>query len=323
MSTVLRRDARWLGLFGGLAALALACSEGGGGGAGGGGAGGAGAGGASVGAGAGGASAGRAGAAAGGGAGAAGAGGAAGNAGAAGGAAGASGCEGRLVCESFEAAGEGPDPARWRIARPDGAQGTPQVSIDGIGARGSSRSLKIVGQAGHSFGVTVDTTADLASLGPKLFARFYARFGAALPGGHVALAIMDDARTSKELRFGGQNAALQWNHELGDPTLPEQSPQGVAQSFEPAPEVWYCVEFEVDGSAGRLSTWVDGVAIAGLSLDGEPTPDLDRQWITSLSPAWRPLPTSFGLGWQDYNGGAMTVWFDEVALSSQRIGCGS
>jgi hypothetical protein len=39
---------------------------------------------------------------------------------------------------------------------------------------------------------------------------------------------------------------------------------------------------------------------------------------------WRPQLTGFGLGWETYfnkASDAMTVWFDDVALAPQRIGC--
>jgi hypothetical protein len=69
-----------------------------------------------------------------------------------------------------------------------------------------------------------------------------------------------------------------------------------------------------------LTTWVDGVAVPGLAVDAEPTPDVDQQWLNK--PMWRPSLTDFKLGWESYAGQTMTLHIDDVALAAERIGCG-
>ena len=53
-------------------------------------------------------------------------------------------------------------------------------------------------------------------------------------------------------------------------------------------------------------------------MDGVPTPDIDQQW---LARAWHPSVTDLRLGWESYAGDADTLWFDDVAVGSSRIGC--
>lgn len=179
-----------------------------------------------------------------------------------------------------------------------------------------------MGKTGYSNGFVVQNTAALAGIGKTVYGRMNVRFGSGLPQGHTAFAIMKDKSKDKELRFGGQGKALQWNHEVGDVTLPEQSPAGIGMSFTPMANQWYCIEFLVDGATGHMNTWVDGTAVTGLTLDDTPTQDVDKQWIAGLGASWRPEITSFGFGWWDYNGGGdITVWYDDVALAPQRIGC--
>jgi hypothetical protein len=54
-------------------------------------------------------------------------------------------------------------------------------------------------------------------------------------------------------------------------------------------------------------------------LNGTPTPDVDRQWLSRAN--WRPRLTDLCLGWESYGGARDTLWFDDVAVGSSRIGC--
>ena len=120
--------------------------------------------------------------------------------------------------------------------------------------------------------------------------------------------------------MGGQNKVLMWNRESDDATLPSMSPVGTSKSVVPATSRWLCVELEVDGAAGTIHTWVDGAPVEGLVEDGTATPDVDAPWLSKSG--WRPALSDFRLGWESYGGQTSTLWFDDVALGAQRIGCG-
>ena len=36
---------------------------------------------------------------------------------------------------------------------------------------------------------------------------------------------------------------------------------------------------------------------------------------------WRPALSNFRIGWEAYGDGSDTLWYDDVAVSSSRIGC--
>ena len=57
----------------------------------------------------------------------------------------------------------------------------------------------------------------------------------------------------------------------------------------------------------------------GGSDDGVATQDIDGQWLGRAN--WRPSLTDFRIGWEAYGNGADTLWYDDVALGSSRIGC--
>lgn len=234
------------------------------------------------------------------------------------------GCAGLPLCEDFEgvAAGGPPDPTRWSVVSPN-CSGTGTVTVDGAVAHGGRRSLRVDGKGGYCNHVFIANSAALktiAAAGPTVYGRFYLRLATTLAQDHVTfLAMKDNQDSGKDLRMGGQSGILMWNRESDDATLPELSPAGIALSQSPPAGAWRCVEFQLDSQTGLLKTFVEGAAIPGLIVDGVATPDVDTQWLRRAN--WRPAPVDLRLGWESYGGAAMTLWFDDVALSSQRIGC--
>lgn len=196
--------------------------------------------------------------------------------------------------------------------------GAGSLAVDSSEAHSGTKSLKVTGGGGYCDHVFIANTAAVPSIGGAVYGRFFVRFEAALGAGHTTFMTMkDSADSNKDLRMGGQSNILMWNRESDDATLPVLSPAGIAKSLAPAPQAWVCVEFMVD-PAGLLTTWVDGASVDGLVVDASSTPDVDQQWLTK---AWKPALTDFKLGWESYAGQALTLWFDDVALGSARVGC--
>ncbi|SBT44029.1 cellulose-binding domain-containing protein [Micromonospora narathiwatensis] len=228
------------------------------------------------------------------------------------------GCGAAVLCDGFENQA-GPAPAGdWSVVQPDCA-GAGTAVVDTATVHTGSRAIRINGAGGYCNHVFVRSNRDLGTLSALRYGRLWVRHTTALPADHVTLLAMTDAADgNRDLRMGGQNGALQWNRASDDATLPEQSPAGVALSVPLPTGRWSCVEFMVDGTTGQLRTWLDGVAVAGLTADGVPTHDIDGQWYNRT---WRPRLTDLKLGWESYGGAADTLWFDDVALGSTRLGC--
>ncbi len=228
-------------------------------------------------------------------------------------------CDSATLCDGFETAAGGlPDPALWSVVTPN-CSGDGVVQVDETVAHTGTRSVKVTASGGYCNHVFIGHEAAFGALTGPVYGRFYVRFDDELGDGHVTFMAMADSAEAKDLRMGGQNRILMWNRESDDATLPELSPAGVALSTAPAAGAWTCVEFEVDGAAGTLRTWVDGTEVAGLVVDDTPTPDIDRQWLNAAG--WNPVLADFKLGWESYAGQAMTLWFDDVALAAARIPC--
>jgi hypothetical protein len=210
----------------------------------------------------------------------------------------------------------GPPAGNWSVTYPD-CQGAGTATIDKTVAHTGTTSLRVNGAAGYCNHVFVRDAAFPA--GPVWFIRYWVRHTTALPAAHTtAVALRDANDGNHDLRFGGQNGALQWNRASDDATLPEQSPAGVAQSTPLPTGTWNCVELKIDGTNGTIETWLNGTSVPGLLEDGTPTHDIDGQW---LNRTWRPALTDLRLGWESYGEGADTLWYDDVAAGATRNNC--
>lgn len=227
-------------------------------------------------------------------------------------------CGDAAVCEDFEGqAGPVPD-GDWQVTAPD-CQGTGTAAVDTEVAHSGTRSLRLDGRAGYCNHAFVASTADLSSVGPVLHVRMWVRHTTALPAAHVTFVSMpDSSQDGRALRIGGQNAALQWNRESDDATLPAQSPVGVGLSRPLPTDSWQCLRFSVDTSAPGLDTWLNDEQVPGLHADEVPTQDIDAQWLSRTT---APRPTALRLGWESYGTGDDTLWFDDVVVGSSPVGC--
>jgi hypothetical protein len=229
-------------------------------------------------------------------------------------------CDDLPICDGFETVALGglPDPAVWSLTTPS-CSGTGTIAVDSE-AHGGAQSVKVSGKGGYCNHVFFANTSAFARPGATevVYGRFWLRVSAPLGAGHTTfLAMKDDADGGKDLRMGGQNMVLMFNRESDDATLPAMSPAGTAMSASLAASTWTCIELMLDGQ-GQLTTWVDGIEIAGLEVDGTPTPDVDEQW---LGKPWAPSLSDFKLGWESYAGQDLDLWFDDVAVGAVRIGC--
>ena len=95
-----------------------------------------------------------------------------------------------------------------------------------------------------------------------------------------------------------------------------------------AADTWYCVELFFDSLVGDFRIWIDDRELEVLratAADWCPTGQ------TCECPAGQPCqyppnpwPMPFTLvkfGTQVYNGTAGDIWYDDVAYSTQRVGC--
>ncbi|KFY00774.1 hypothetical protein V490_01221 [Pseudogymnoascus sp. VKM F-3557] len=212
------------------------------------------------------------------------------------------------VSEDFEG---GWDETAWPIYAPDCNQGG-TVALDSTTAHSGTNSMKVTspgGFCGHIFfGTTSVPTGDV-------FVKVWLKATTALTASHVSFITMPDSSQGegKHLRIGGQNEILMYNRESDDATLPDLSPDGTASSKALAAGTWECFEYHL-GADGSIETWLNSEAIAGLTTADNP---YSNGWGTSSV----PKISGVYFGWESYGGDVNTFWYDDIAISSTRVGC--
>ena len=232
------------------------------------------------------------------------------------------GCGSLAICDGFETQTLGSAPSgSWQMIYPD-CQGTGTAIVDSTQFHTGTKSIKVDGKTGYCNHVFFGNTTNVAAIGPVVYVRLFVRPSTALGTDHIAFIAMKDTVEAKNLRFGGQGQVMAWNRESDDATVPSMSPVGISTSVGLPINQWSCLELKVDGTNGFLQAWLNGTSIAGLTVDGVATTDIDQAWLAS-KPSWHPSLSDVKFGWESYSSGDNVLWFDDVALGSTRIGCGS
>jgi len=129
---------------------------------------------------------------------------------------------------------------------------------------------------------------------------------------------MPDSATGKHLRIGGQNGIIMYNRETDDATLPNLSPDGVAASSPLTTGSFQCFEYHL-GTDGKIETWLNGNAVSGLFAGPGTSNPYSSQWGS----AYKPKVKGVYFGWESYGGDVNTLWYDDISISSTRVGCGA
>jgi hypothetical protein len=210
------------------------------------------------------------------------------------------------------------DLARYEVVTKD-CSGTGAAMVDASSGHTGTHSLRIQGGGGYCNHVFVRPKLLTNALPSPLYARVFVKITTALTDNHVTFAAVHDMREDKDLRLGGQKQVLIWNRESDDATLPELSPTGVMLSTALPAGAWHCVEWSINPMTRAIETWFDDKPVTGLTVDAQPTPDVDTQWLRKMD--WQPQPIDLRLGWESYGNDANTLWFDDLAIGTSRLHC--
>jgi hypothetical protein len=150
------------------------------------------------------------------------------------------------------------------------------------------------------------------------YSYYFRKASKALTNDHISFITMPDSAqaANKHLRIGGQNSILMFNREQDDATLPNLSPEGTASSRPLPVNTWTCFEYHLSPDGG-IETWLDGTAIPGLTTAS--SNPYASQWRGSTI---KPKVTGVFFGWESYGSGSNTIWYDDISVSSSRVGCG-
>ncbi|KAJ4303469.1 hypothetical protein N0V90_002364 [Kalmusia sp. IMI 367209] len=216
------------------------------------------------------------------------------------------------VTEGFE---NGWDQTAWPTYALDCSQGG-SVTLDSSTAHSGKNSIKVTGAGGYCGHVFVGTTKVPSG---DVYVRTWLKASKALTDSHVSFITMPDSAqgAKKHLRIGGQSKILMYNRESDDATLPDLSPNGIAASKALPTGTWQCFEYHL-GTDGSVETWLNGEAIAGLTVKPGTTNANAGQWTRS---SIKPKVTGIYFGWESYGGDTNTIWYDDIVVGSTRAGC--
>ncbi len=198
------------------------------------------------------------------------------------------------------------DPAAWQPSIQGGnEQG---ISIDSTQGHDSSSSLHISHTGFHTMASLISPDVIPLPNGAG-YVRVWMKIGGAIPSGHATFieagSTMND---DKEVRIGVNLDVIDVNYWPGDW---EQR----TESLNWTPDEWHCVEFFLDSTNHEMRVWYDDAEQTSLHVTdwtgmpgNHPTPESN----------WMPSIDSIRFGGELQ---AAEIWFDDIAVSSEPIGC--
>ncbi|HEX6277439.1 MAG TPA: hypothetical protein VFZ53_30560 [Polyangiaceae bacterium] len=194
------------------------------------------------------------------------------------------------------------DPARWVVER----IGDGTAVIDTTVAHSGTRSVHVT-QIGYNAFATLKGAGLFPS---RFYVRVFLRLATPMTGGHntyfiAGLAAMQGA--PYESRIGVMNEMLMINQPQGDRGF--LSNQNFYVDHLPGAVItastWSCVEVLFDPGASTINVWLEDMPIS----------DLNRtDWQQESFDVVR-------FGFERYAGPDSEIWYDDIAVGSQKIGC--
>lgn len=257
-----------------------------------------------------------------------------------GGTGGADPCKTAVLCDDFEAYDPGGAPAGpWAVSTNNGS-----VVMDTTHARSGSRAVKVTADAsgGYRSAMLVLQGGGLLPVaGNIVFGRMMFWLDSA-PEGTVHWTFIDGQGPvpgqgySALYRYGGQHpitnngtfvgSQLMANYDTPDsyqnPPVGPGSDCWLHSDKKVVPVgKWSCAEWQFDGPASKMRYWQDGVELPDLAMNGTGqgcvNQGADFPWTA-------PTFERIDLGWESYQADdARTIWIDDVAIGTERIGCPS
>jgi hypothetical protein len=183
------------------------------------------------------------------------------------------------------------------------------MTVDATVAHGGTKSLK------------VNPTAQTQMLGvatgtPTFWTRLYLRSDAdtATVMGHDTFVFATDGNgslnTGQNVRIGEHSCQVELNRSSDDKEILSDAVNGTSAymcsgGITFAAGTWYCLEVFYDGPRSEVRVFVDSNEVTALHVTD-----------------WGPYTYDiFKFGFENYSGSPRGIWYDDVAIAPQRIGC--
>lgn len=207
------------------------------------------------------------------------------------------GCDGAgaALCDDFEGAQIDP---RYREIN----FGQPAFTLDTSWSHSGQQSIKVT-----SMGFTQMLAVEVPA--SKFYGRVYISSDTPMNAGHNTYINAGegdgDPNSGEWIRIGEHREQLEINRKSDDK---EFLSSGDYNSLEGATQfeanTWYCLEFLFDGPGSEVRVWVEGEEVPKLHA---------TDWTANYQ--------TFKFGYERYHGPDKTLWYDDLALGTERIGC--
>lgn len=213
-----------------------------------------------------------------------------------------------MFCDDFEAAAVGQAPGEpWSIAV-NGTAGTIEVDAE-TPAHSGSHSVRVASGGNYQTFFALRGAPVFPNAGP-FYVRLYLRLGAPMTEGHntyFKAGAADAISSNNETRVGVMVSMLMINQPDGDRGfLSNQDYWTDQQPGVVIPEqTWTCIETYFDAAQSTVDVWVNDVEVPDLHVT-----DWKQDAIGALH-----------FGFEQYAGPAAEVWYDDIAVGTNPIGC--
>ena len=216
---------------------------------------------------------------------------------------------GLLFCDDFEAATTSAPPPPWSTS----IIGSGTVTVDSTTpARSGTKSIHVSdGDSDYDTLLVLHDPAVLPAPMARFYVRAFIRLGAAMSAGHNGFVLADlfaSQGQGNDLRLGEDDQMLMYTV-MGDAhgalSNADYYNDGMLPGIQFTPGAWTCLEVLLDSKAPEIDVWVGGTEVPDLHHKDFPLDNYD----------------SLRFGFEKYAGPAMDVWFDDIAIGTQPIGC--
>ncbi len=213
-----------------------------------------------------------------------------------------------LACDDFESATLGAAPTGIWSAGLVGDGGSVTID-DSVPAHSGSKAVHVHG-AGYQALLVYHDAAVLPQASGRFYVRAFVRLAAPMTGGHNTFLIADTVaapNAGNALRLGEQNSMLMMT--VGGDAHGYLSNQNYYNDQLPGVVFkvadYSCLELLLDAPHTEIQVWVDGADVPDLHVT-----DLAHENYDALR-----------FGFEQYAGPDSDIWWDDIALGSERIGC--
>lgn len=230
-------------------------------------------------------------------------------------------CATRVLCEDFEGHTVGMAPgAPWTVSL---SPNTSRVVIDSARAYRGANSVRTSAAGGFFTKAFLQLSGPTISnfAGNVMYGRAMVWRASNAKGAHTTMIQASGPLASPHSGSGyykfGHGSTDKFMVNYAGPSSTCNDCSVISATSHPA-DTWICLEWMFDGTNSVQRYWLDGQELTDThtTLNGSPSNPTQNPW-----PA--PRFETLDLGWETYilDVGAADLWYDDVAIDDERIGC--